>query len=45
MQCPWCIILLLTETMTVLMPRLHMQMAMEKVDAMRAEQEALEEMQ
>jgi hypothetical protein len=28
----------------ILMPRLHAQMAMEQVDAMRAEQEALEEM-
>jgi hypothetical protein len=28
----------------ILMPRLHTQMAMEQVDAMRAEQEALEEM-
>jgi hypothetical protein len=29
----------------ILMPRLHAQMAMEQADAMRAEQEALEEMQ
>jgi hypothetical protein len=29
----------------ILMPRLHMQMAMEKADMMRAEQEELEEMQ
>jgi hypothetical protein len=28
----------------MLMPRLHMQIAMEKVDVMRAEQEQLEEM-
>jgi hypothetical protein len=28
----------------ILMPRLHAQMAMEQADAMRAEQEALEEM-
>jgi hypothetical protein len=28
----------------ILMPRLHVQMAMEQVDVMRAEQEELEEM-
>jgi hypothetical protein len=29
----------------ILMPRLHVQVAMEKVDAVRAEQEAMDELQ